>query len=152
MGELESYRHFVAKVKKVLMVLPIALLTGINRLIIKFVPFKTIGEFLGQYMVLSNVTVSEKKLRQAKVIAKLLRYITQITPWRVMCFEQALTAAQLYKVLGIPFDIFFGTKRMTDGSLCAHSWISVGGQVMTGGEEMADFKVLANYGWRPDKI
>jgi hypothetical protein len=67
-------------------------------------------------------------------------------PWRTMCIEQGLAAQRLLRASGTDAVLHYGARH--DSRTCkleAHVWVSVGGKVILGGGEAAEFAEIAVY-------
>ena len=55
-------------------------------------------------------------------------------PWRSDCFPQSIAGWMLLKHHGYNSTIHLGVKRVGDGALEGHAWLTCGDVVVTGGE------------------
>lgn len=66
------------------------------------------------------------------------------SPWRTMCFEQALAAKMMLNRRGIQAKTYFGVKKDTpDDRLQAHAWVECGAMIVTGWQRVGSYEVLA---------
>ena len=74
-------------------------------------------------------------------------------PWRSDCMIQALAARLWLERAGIAPQVRLGARRGVDGALLAHIWLTVDGEVVTGGalegRDLAEFAPPRD-GSRPD--
>ncbi|HEX8191837.1 MAG TPA: lasso peptide biosynthesis B2 protein [Allosphingosinicella sp.] len=104
---------------------------------IKAAPFKTVGRFASR---------RPARPRQAAPgeIAALKRAVlawARRTPWRVVCFQQALALQILLRRRGIASTLHYGIAQ--EDVLKAHVWLSVNGDTVIGGEEAPRFREIA---------
>lgn len=57
-------------------------------------------------------------------------------PWRSDCFPQSIAGWMLLKHHGYGSTIHIGVKRVGDGELEGHAWLTCGDVVVTGGEDL----------------
>jgi len=60
-------------------------------------------------------------------------------PWRSDCFPQSIAGWMLLKHYGHSSTIHLGVKRVGDGELEGHAWLTCGDVVVTGGEGLDRF-------------
>jgi hypothetical protein len=60
-------------------------------------------------------------------------------PWRSDCFPQSIAGWMLLKHHGYGSTIHLGVKRVGDGELEGHAWLTCGDVVVTGGEGLDRF-------------
>jgi hypothetical protein len=60
-------------------------------------------------------------------------------PWRSDCFPQSIAGSMLLKHHGYGSTIHLGVKRVGDGELEGHAWLTCGDVVVTGGEGLDRF-------------
>ena len=68
-------------------------------------------------------------------------------PWRALCFERALALRALLRRRGIASVLHYGISNDadSDGTLIAHVWLSVAGEVVIGGEAAARVARVASF-------
>jgi hypothetical protein len=67
-------------------------------------------------------------------------------PWRTMCIEKGLAAQRLLRGAGTEAVLHYGARNDPDtGKLEAHVWVTVGGEMVIGGEEAPGFAEVATY-------
>ena len=78
-------------------------------------------------------------------LARMVEIARGKVPWRAKCFESALCLRAMLRRRGIPSTLHYGIGSAEDGALNAHVWLSVGGEVMIGGENAAQFACVATF-------
>jgi hypothetical protein len=67
-------------------------------------------------------------------------------PWRAMCIEKGLAVQRILRSAGAEAILHYGARHHPDtGGLEAHVWVTVDGRAVIGGEEAADFALVASY-------
>jgi hypothetical protein len=61
-----------------------------------------------------------------------------------MCIEQGLAAQRMLRSAGAEAVLHYGAQH-EPAKLAAHVWVSVGGTIVIGGEEAADFREIATF-------
>jgi len=108
---------------------PCWFLLGFSRLAILTVPFKRLAPLLGAQAQLDPITpvCTPRQERRALAVDAALRIASRYTPWTSNCFPQAMTARIIFGALGIPYALYFGTKRNRETkALEAHAWLASG--------------------------
>lgn len=134
-----------------LLVFPIFLLLGANRLRIHFIPFKKLASHNGKHcgsLAFSLLSNKPKQNTRAKRIGRLVEQIANNTPWESKCLVQAMTAQILLKQLNIPHVMFFGLGK-TDAKdpkpLKAHAWLTSDRIHVTGGNCWDEFTIVSSF-------
>jgi hypothetical protein len=119
-------------------------LLAMARLMLVFLPFKKIIPVLGNLKTdeMPGITGSNPKLQAIKLsVERGCRY----SPWRTMCFEQALAAKMMLKRRHFVSTVFFGVNKDVDNKLNAHAWLQCDGQAITGGKNIEKYTVLSSF-------
>ena len=67
-------------------------------------------------------------------------------PWRSDCFPRSIAAHQLLKRHGYASTIHLGVEKAGDGELLGHAWVTCGGIVVTGGEQLERYAEIHRLG------
>lgn len=125
--------------------LPVWLLLGLSRVLILFVPFRTLAPHLGKHTGLAPWVplLDARQESRARTISRVVQMGANYTPWLSNCFPQAVTARLLLGLYDIPYCLFFGVDRAADKSgMQAHAWIASGRIPVCGGESFDQFTVV----------
>jgi hypothetical protein len=120
------------------------LLLAMARLMLVFLQFKKIMPVLGKLETnaAADATGNAAILQAVKLaVARGCRY----SPWRTMCFEQAIAAKMMLRRRHLVSIIFFGVFKGDDNKLNAHAWLQSGGQTITGGSNLDRYTVLSSF-------
>lgn len=122
---------------------------AISRSLILFRPFRELLPILGQTiseeeaeMEISNQSCPDYLLPLTQI--SILRAANR-SPWRTLCFEQALTARMMLRKRKQKSVIYFGLIKNTnnqDKALNAHAWLICSGFNVTGGLIMKNILLL----------
>ncbi len=119
-------------------------LIGLSRLILVFMPFRKILPLLGTPVTLHE-KIDENK-HEFLYIRSAIARASKYSFWRTKCFEQALCAKLMLKLRRKKSTIYFGVKKDEPGKeLLAHAWIICNNEIITGGKQTGQFKVLTAF-------
>lgn len=138
--------------------LPVWLLLGASRLLITFVPFRSLAPHLGRH---SGATpwvplLDVQRTAMAHSIGRVVQMAAKYTPWKSNCFPQAATARILLGLYRIPYCLFFGVDPANNARIQAHAWIVSGRIPVCGGQSFEQFTVVGCFvapwlEWQPEK-
>lgn len=66
-------------------------------------------------------------------------------PWKAVCFQRGVAVQLMLHRRGIRSVLHYGVAQIPDAGLKAHVWISVGGEVVLGGDTSEQFRCLATF-------
>nr|WP_321356422.1 lasso peptide biosynthesis B2 protein [uncultured Draconibacterium sp.] len=128
------------------------LLLAASRSLIFFRPFRKLLPLLG---VSVNQQFAEKAATEHVAVHVFLKQIqysilraSRRSPWRTMCFEQALTARIMLSRRKIKSVIFFGVNIDNENSnkkMTAHAWLICSGFTVTGGKNNEIYTVVGRF-------
>ena len=106
---------------------------GVARLMLFFLPFRKLATILsGKHGALKGDPEPELLQR----IGSSVRAAAGSVPWRSDCFPQSIAAHMLLRHHGYKSTIHLGVERVGDDELSGHAWLTCGGAVVTGGEDL----------------
>lgn len=62
-----------------------------------------------------------------------------------VCFPQALAGYTMLRRRGVQSTLVYGVARSAKGELLAHTWLTVGGEIVLGVEAASDFTALERW-------
>jgi hypothetical protein len=117
--------------KRIVLFGSVYILLGISNLLIKLVSFKRLVRLFSNSDTAVQPVLTPRQVSRLKSVKRAITSASRRTPWRSNCFEQAITASLILKVLGISHQISFGLN--TDNNvLKAHAWLLVKDMYVTG--------------------
>ncbi|WP_435417984.1 lasso peptide biosynthesis B2 protein [Parerythrobacter aurantius] len=151
MGAREFIRRKLAGARQYspaeLALVPAALvLLGFARLAIASLPLGTYRPWLGRPVAPDTTPrpASASADKRARAVGRAVRATASVTPWRADCLPQAMAAAALLRVLGVPYRLSIGWGDATPGPerqpMLAHAWLEAADRVVTGGPLQPDQK------------
>lgn len=78
-------------------------------------------------------------------LAKVIRAVSPLTPWKSNCFAQALCAHWLLSSKSIEHTIYFGVKFEESEKFKAHAWLRVGNRILTGGSGHSEYSEVGSF-------
>ena len=128
------------------------ILLALSRSLIYFMPFRKLLPLLGKQVTqpeanhaASEPVASEDLLKTIQI--SILRAARR-SPWRTMCFEQAITARMMLRRRNIKSVIFFGVNinsEKQDEKMTAHAWLICSDFTVTGGKNNNQFAVVGRF-------
>lgn len=128
------------------------LLLALSRFLILFRPFRSLTPILGK-----TVTRDQAELAAANPTTELdLLLLVQLSirragarsPWRTMCFENALTAKIMLRSRKKQSVVFFGITTeniQKEPNMKAHAWLICSGFTVTGGKNNSRFTIVGTF-------
>jgi hypothetical protein len=117
----------------------------VARLVVWFVPFRSLATRLGEEMAESPAVDTEEQRAAALPIGWAVRTLGRRLPWMSQCLVQAVAATWMLQRRRIPSTLYFGMAKDSDGKLTAHAWVRCGTQVLTGAKGRHEFTVVATF-------
>lgn len=130
--------------KKFVLYAFIYLFLGVANLLIKLVSFKKLVRLISNATEEHRPELTPKMRGRLNTVKRAVFSVSRRTPWRSNCFEQALTASFLLKVLGVSHRIYFGLNN-EDNQLKAHAWLMVHEQYITGFSTNMEFTAVSAF-------
>lgn len=128
------------------------LLLAVSRSLIFFRPFRKLLPLLGtsvnQQLAEQTATEQVAEHEFLKQIQYSILRAARRSPWRTMCFEQALTARIMLSRRKIKSVIYFGVRKALPGEkaeMAAHAWLICSGVSVTGGKNNEMFAVVGRF-------
>lgn len=127
-------------------------LIGLASLSIVLVPFRRLHLVLGQPIgaVSCLPLVNDRQFWRAVTVKRAIRRAAQVAPFRSNCLPQALVAAVLCRLFGIPLSVHLGVRRAEGAKLEAHAWACAGAVTVSGGPSFGAFDVVSCFLRVPD--
>ena len=142
----------MSQIKFLFWYIGIMVVSFLANLMIKVIPFKLLIGWITNSDSITDRELLLTNRQQERLFraADILKRIRQKVPWRVYCFEQAIVALVIARILGVNMNIYFGVQKNGD-KLLAHAWTMAGNDIFTGKEEMEKFVPVYSRGYRSNK-
>ena len=120
---------------------------AVARFMLLFVPFRRILAVMGQVNDSENNADHKTPPLILKDIKLAIGRAAKRSPWRTMCFEQALAAKFMLKNRRLESIIYFGAAKNTTGGqkLLLHAWLDCRGENVTGGKNKETFTIIGSF-------
>lgn len=134
--------------KKKLLFLEVFFYLALMRFLILIIPFKQLAKKMGALSTESEYVIPTNQQLESILIGKAIRKFSRLTPFRSLCFEQALTCKMMLNRRRISSTIYFGLskEKFKGNELQAHAWLRSGDIYLTGRKGMKNFKIVAFFG------
>ena len=80
---------------------------------------------------------------KALLVAGIINGLEARTPWKNTCLVKALAAHRMLKKREITHELHFGVAPKGNNELEAHAWLSVGNEIILGGENVNEFHEIS---------
>ncbi len=93
-------------------------------------------------------TDRQPEFRRRKIIqfvSSAIQTIAKYTPWRNVCYHQALQAKLLLNRRGIPTKVYIGFKKNDRGAIEGHAWTKYQDKIITGFCNTDEYIVLSEF-------
>ncbi|HEX9200601.1 MAG TPA: lasso peptide biosynthesis B2 protein [Acidobacteriaceae bacterium] len=91
----------------------------------------------------AQIAAESASARHASCLARRVRWavsaISRNSVMEFVCFPQALAGYTMLRWRRVPSTMVYGVARSPEGSLIAHTWLTVGERIVVGGEASGDF-------------
>ena len=128
------------------------LLSGLMRLLILTVPFRTIVSLfrLAERQPATSAIgfcLNKFCLNNISEISWAVQVASAYTPWKSNCLCQALTAMIMLSRIHIPCTLYLGVAKDTgiDESITAHAWLCSGESFITGDSVHKQYVVISSF-------
>jgi len=88
---------------------------------------------------------AQQELQIVRMVSSAVQTIAKHTPWRNVCYHQAIQAKLLLHKRGIPCVIRIGFKKNDQGKIEGHAWTKAGDRIITGFCREEDYSVLKSF-------
>ena len=119
---------------------------GIFRAAILFLPFKALAGRLGKHMAETPVVpLDAAARRETAAVSLAVRTMGRYLPWACTCLVQAAAGKRMLDRRRIPATLYFGASKDENRKLIAHAWLRAGEAIVTGGDIMDRYAVVATF-------
>ena len=126
-------------VKKLTLYIAVVCILLVSKLLIMTLPFKKIVELLSNSKGEPILGTDKRSLGRVKSLRFVIHKVAKRLPIAILCYEQAITALIILRMLKISSTIFFGINRNESNVLEAHAWSKAENIYITGFENMNEF-------------
>lgn len=105
-------------------------------------PFRSLIRWVSNSSDATALELGSMECRRVMKISMALESMKDRMPWDSRCYDQALAAMLLLRLLGVPHTLYFGIRKNEVGELEAHAWVRAGRIAVSGGDECGRFSVI----------
>ena len=89
--------------------------------------------------------IGANQMRTALMIVKVINGLESRTPWKNTCLVKALAVHKILQKKKIIHKIYIGVAPKPNNHFEAHAWLSVGTEVILGGENLDGFHEISGF-------
>jgi hypothetical protein len=117
----------------------------VSFIVVRIIPLRWFSSLLGEFKKEIDTELKATDLIQIASVNKSIKQLKRILPWKVKCFEEAITAKKVLEKYRIKSTLYLGVDKNENKQLIAHAWLNNGAFNITGGNEAVNFKVVGFY-------
>ncbi|MBI9055317.1 MAG: lasso peptide biosynthesis B2 protein [Bacteroidales bacterium] len=114
-------------------------------ILVRIIPLKWFGSLLGVFKKEIRTELEATDLIKITSVKRSIRRIKRVLPWKIKCFEEAITAKKVLERYEIKSTLYLGVDINEKKQLKAHAWLRNGDYNITGGDLATKFKVVGFY-------
>lgn len=120
---------------------------GLARLAVRTQRFQQVLRLLGQPGGETPLEeLSPSQAITAQRVAQAIQRVRRFTPWDSNCLASAIAARQMLHRRGLPTTVYLGAAvDQGQQGMVAHAWVRCGKRIVTGGEGMQRYGVVAKF-------
>lgn len=115
---------------------------AVSKIMIGALPFRKIISLITNSPEESPEHLDPASMGRAQRIGRSVAWVGRRVPWQSKCYDQALAASLLLRIMGISGTLYFGIWKDPTDSIGAHAWLRAGDVIITGAEEAPRFTQL----------
>ena len=106
---------------------------------VRFLPFRTAVR-------IASVELGHQAERpDVERVSRAVAVAAKRVPWRAVCFQQGLALQWMLRRRGVDARLQYGVGHAPSSELHAHVWVTVGDEIVMGGDEAPAYKSVATY-------
>jgi len=114
-------------------------------ILVRLIPLKWFNSILGEFKKERNTELNTIEIEKVLQVQKNIRRLKRAVPWRVKCFEEAITAKKILEKNGIESTLYLGVDKNLSNKMIAHAWLKRGSYFIAGEKGAEKFKVVGFY-------
>lgn len=109
-------------------------------------PFSFYKKYLGTANSESKFIISKTERKIGVNISNAIYKLSYYMPFKVNCLVNAMTIKYILKKSNIESTLYLGIyKNKINNNLEAHAWLRLGNDIISGKEDMGNFKKVSNF-------
>lgn len=109
------------------------------------VNYKTSGKWMPNATTEVSEKIGAKKMRKAKLVAKVIDGLETRSPWTNTCLIKALATRKMLQNRLLNYKMHIGVAPTSNNQLKAHAWLSVGNEIIMGGGNLDNFHEISGF-------
>jgi hypothetical protein len=146
---LQAFLRLPARRKRALCEAAVSLAAA--QFLVAFVPYPRWAPLLGPIVHESVPDAAVRERAAASEVAWAVETAARHLPWNAVCLPRAMAAKWMLARRKVPSTLHLGVRPLdgrTVNAAALHAWLSVGREVLIGGEVAERFSALVRYGPR----
>ncbi|MGE0090833.1 MAG: lasso peptide biosynthesis B2 protein [Bacteroidales bacterium] len=111
----------------------------------RLTPLRWFNHLLGEFKKEDLTELESTQIEIVQQFKKNLRRWKRYLPWRIKCFEEAITAKKVLEKYKIKTTLYLGVDKNDKKELTAHAWIKAGSKMITGEKGYERYVVVGFY-------
>lgn len=117
----------------------------ISFFLVRIVPLRWFTTLLGEFNKNKIDNLRKSDDQYIKQVIKSINRVKKTLPWKVKCFEEAITAKRVLQSKQIQSTLYLGVDKTKQNKLIAHAWLKNGNTFFTGEKGHQQFKTVGFY-------
>lgn len=113
-------------------------------ILVRIIPLRWFSHFLGDFNKEGVCNCNENELQLIEIEIKNIKRLKKRIPWKIKCFEEAITAKKVLGSYNVITTIYLGVAK-NNKKLIAHAWLKYGEVFITGKKGYDQFVVVGFY-------
>lgn len=114
-------------------------------ILVRLIPLRWFSHRLGEFNKETEVEIKEDQNDLIIRLRKNIRRLKKQIPWKVKCFEEAITAKKVLEKYNVKTTIYLGITKDSEEKLIAHAWLKSGDVFITGEKGHEHFAITGFY-------
>ena len=114
-------------------------------LLARMIPLRWFNHVLGEFNTKNTVELNSFQTGTVNAVMKNMRRCKRRLPWKVKCFEEAITVKKVLEKHRIQSTLFLGVDKNDENELIAHAWLKAGNRIVAGDRGVEKFVVVGFY-------
>ncbi|GAB3650541.1 hypothetical protein GCM10028791_17960 [Echinicola sediminis] len=115
------------------------------KIVLKIMPYRYRRVLQGKLHQKVQQDHSKEQKQKISAIKNIMLQFEKYPLWKAECYNLALTAKMLLKIVGVKSTIYIGVKKLSKDEFTGHAWLMIGDDFIVGGEISPDYNVLSFY-------
>lgn len=111
----------------------------------RIIPLRWFSSVLGEFNKEKELELSSLQTDIVQLVIKNMKRLKKHLPWRVKCFEEAISIKKVLDKYGIRTTLYLGVDKKETKELIAHAWLKYRKQIIAGENGVEKFVIVGFY-------